>query len=136
MDALLFDLQNVCTELLPILGALALIFLCILLKKIWKAVDNVNDKITKLDPTVTKVNESMDKIQAPLDTAVKYSHSLDKVHDKTAEVFGKAADFANDNIEKLQDAITDKMAGSEKEEAQDPKENTVKKEKTEVSSHE
>ncbi len=136
MDALLFDLQNVCTELLPILGALALIFLCILLKKIWKAVDNVNDKITKLDPTVTKVNESMDKIQAPLDTAVKYSHSLDKVHDKTAEVFGKAADFANDNIEKLQDAITDKMAGSEKEEAQDSKENTVKKEKTEVSSHE
>ena len=39
MDALLQDLQIVCSELLPIVGTVALIFLCILLKKCWKLIE-------------------------------------------------------------------------------------------------
>ena len=76
MDALLADLQVVCSQLLPVLGAVALIFLCIFLKKLAALMDTVNHTVQSLDPTLQKVNQSIDKVQAPLDTAVKYSHTL------------------------------------------------------------
>lgn len=113
MDALILDLSNVSEQLLPILGALALIFLCILLKKVWNLIDNINSTITKLDPTIKGVEKSVDKLQAPLDTAVKYSHALDKVHDKTSDAISKAADFANENVGKLQEIVADKLNKSE-----------------------
>ena len=109
MDALILDLANVSEQLLPILGALALIFLCILLKKVWELIDSINSTVKNLDPTLKEVEKSMEKLQAPLDTAVKYSHSLDKVHEKTGEMFSKAADFANENVEKLQSTFEEKM---------------------------
>ena len=112
IDELFVALANVSDELLPILGALALIFLCVLLKKLCNVVDSLNQTVKNLDPTIQLVDKSIEKVQAPLDTAVKYSHSLDKVHDKTAEVFGKATDFASDNINKLQDLV-DRKTGEE-----------------------
>ena len=122
MVALLLALQNVSEQLLPILGAVALIFVCILLKKGWQVMDSLNDTIKNLDPTLKLVDQSMEKVQAPLDTAVKYSHSLDKVHDKTSAVFGKVADFASRNtdtiLEKAGAALEDtdeKKAGEDHE---------------------
>lgn len=118
MDALLLDLQNVSSQLLPILGAVALIFLCVLLKKICNVMDSLNQTVKNLDPTIQLVDKSIEKVQAPLDTAVRYSHSLDKVHDKTAAVFGKAADFASDSLDKLSshgDKQTEAEPADEKE---------------------
>lgn len=103
MDALLEDLQIVCSELLPILGAAALIYLCILLKKAGKVMDSVNTTVINLDPTMKKVDTSLDKIQAPLDTAVRLSHSVDKVQDKTEEALGKVTSFAVDSVNNLRD---------------------------------
>lgn len=107
MDALLLDLQNVSEQLLPILGAVALIFLCILLKKLWNFVEELTVTVKNLDPTLKKVDESVEKIQAPLDTAVRYSHSLDKVHEKTSEMVGKAVDFANENLGNLKNKFAE-----------------------------
>lgn len=109
MDALILDLSNVSEQLLPILGAIALIFLCVLLKKLWMLIDSINVTVKNLDPTIKNVEKSMDKIQAPLDTAVKYSHALDKVHDKTSDALSKAADFANENVGKLQEVVQEKL---------------------------
>lgn len=111
LDSLLIALRDVSQALLPILGALALLFLCILLSKLGKMIDSLTDTVKGLDPTLKKVDESIQKVQAPLDTVVKYSHSLDKVHDKTAEAFGKAADFAVESIDSLKTTVTDKVAG-------------------------
>lgn len=113
MDALILDLANVSAEILPILGAIALIFLCILLKKVWGLIDTINESVKNLDPTIKDVEKSMEKLQAPLDTAVKYSHSLDKVHDKTGEMLSKATDFASENMSKLQSALEDKFKNGE-----------------------
>lgn len=113
MDALILDLANVSAEILPILGAIALIFLCILLKKVWGLIDTINESVKNLDPTIKDVEKSMEKLQAPLDTAVKYSHSLDKVHDKTGEMLSKATDFASENITKLQGTLEDKFKNGE-----------------------
>ncbi len=110
LDSLLLALRDVSQALLPILGALALLFLCILLSKLGKMIDSLTATVKGLDPTLKKVDQSIEKVQAPLDTVVKYSHSLDKVHDKTAEAFGKAADFAVESIDSLKTTVTEKVA--------------------------
>ena len=109
MDDLLLALTNVSQQLVPILGAVALVFLCILLRKIVALVESITATVKGLDPTLRLVDKSIEKVQAPLNTAVKYSHTLDKVHDKTAETFGKAVDFASENIDNLKEFVADKM---------------------------
>lgn len=115
MDDLLLALQNVSQQLLPILGAVALIFLCILLRKIVALVESITATVKGLDPTLRLVDKSIEKVQAPLNTAVKYSHTLDKVHDKTAETFGKAVDFASENIDNLKGFVAEKLPKEEVE---------------------
>lgn len=113
MDDLLLALQNVSQQLLPVLGAVALVFLCILLRKIVALVESITATVKGLDPTLRLVDQSIEKVQAPLNTAVKYSHTLDRVHDKTAETFGKAVDFASENIDTLKEMVTDKLPKTE-----------------------
>ena len=113
MDELLTALANVSGQLVPILGAVALVFLCIMLKKCWALIESLTNTIKGLDPTLRLVDKSIEKVQAPLDTAVKYSHSLDKVHDKTAEAFGKAADFAVENMKGIKELIQEKTGSLE-----------------------
>ena len=45
MDALLADLQIVCSQLLPVLGVVALVFLCIFLKKLAVLMDTVTQAV-------------------------------------------------------------------------------------------
>jgi uncharacterized protein YoxC len=118
MDALLLALQNVSEQLLPILGAVALIFVCILLKKLWQFIEQLTATVKELDPTIKLADQSLEKVQAPLDTAVKYSHTLDKVHDKTGEILTKVTDFASDNVENLKNQFNDKLNKDEASETE------------------
>ena len=59
--------------------------------------------VQSLDPTLRKVDKSVDKLQAPLDTAVRLSHSVDKVQERTEEAFTKVSEFAADSINSLKD---------------------------------
>lgn len=95
LDAFLVALKDLCVTLLPILGAAALVYLCILLKHLWQLIDTARETVKNLDPTISGVNQSLDKIQAPLDTVVRLSHSVDKVQTKTDELLAKAADFVS-----------------------------------------
>lgn len=103
VDELLADLTIVCQQLLPIVGTTALVFLCILFRKGWKLIEQITDTVKSLDPTLRKVDQSVDKLQVPLDTAVRLSHSVDRVQQKTEEAFGKVTDFASDSINNLKD---------------------------------
>ena len=105
MDQLIQDLQIVCTQLLPIIGAVVLVFLCILLRKVWQTVDALRKTIEGLDPTLRLVDKSIEKVQAPLDTVAKYSKTFGKVHDKTSAAIGKITDFANDKFDSLKETI-------------------------------
>lgn len=109
IDTLLYDLQTVCKPLLPILGALALVYVCILLRHLWKLTDDVAAKIRKLDVTIDGINQSLTKVQAPLDTVARISHSVDKAQDKTEEMFKKASQWVNDNLQKVKEE-TDQAA--------------------------
>ena len=116
MDALLADLQVVCTQLLPILGAVALVFLCIFFRKLAVFLDTVTETVKELNPTLDKVNESIDKVQAPLDTAVRYSHTLDKVHDKAGNLIDRATEFASDRISAVEDRKAEKQTADSQSE--------------------
>lgn len=115
MDELLIALQHVSEQLLPILGAVALIFLCILLKKLWALIEKLTATVGSLDPTIKLVDQSIEKAQAPLDTAVKLSHTIDDVHEKTVDSISKAATVVSDNIDNIKDYIQDKMDAQEGE---------------------
>lgn len=109
IDSLLVSLGAVCAPLLPILGALALVFLCIVLKRLADVMGELTRTVKNLDPAVKSVNDSMVKIQAPLDTVVKYSHTLDDVHDKTVDSVGKVAESLSDSVEKVKDFVVEKI---------------------------
>ena len=109
MDALLEALHAVCVQLLPIIGAAVLVFLCIFLRKLWKLIDHASEMVVRLNPTINLVDQSIEKVQVPLDTAVKYSRTMDNVHDKTVESVNRAAETASENVEKLKDFVVDKF---------------------------
>ncbi len=113
LDTLLLDLGSVCRQLLPILGSLALIYLCILLKHAWTLLDSITVTVKNLDPAVKNVNLSLDKAQAPLDTVVKYSHTLDEVHDRAMEGVQKIADEAAESITRVKDLVSETLANSD-----------------------
>lgn len=107
MDALLISLSNVAGQLLPIIGAVALIFLCILLRKLWTLIDEATKTVKNLEPTLKGVEQSVEKIQAPLDTAVKLTKQFDDVQEKTTEGLTKATEIANENANKAKTFFMD-----------------------------
>lgn len=107
VDALLVSLSSVCKELLPILGAVVLIFLCIAIKKLWKVIETVDTVLGKAEPTIDLVDKSIEKLQGPLDTVNKYSSTLDDLHDKAVDSASKVAEFANENATKVKSTMTD-----------------------------
>jgi hypothetical protein len=110
LDALLLDLGAVSRQLLPILGAVALVFLCVVLGRLAKMIGELTTIVSGLDPAVKSVNDSLVKVQAPLDTAVKYSHTLDAVHDKTMDSVQKIAVSASESVDKVRAYVTEKLS--------------------------
>ena len=89
MDALLNALYAVCVQLLPIIGAVVLVFLCIFLRKLWKLIDHASDMVVRLNPTINLVDQSIEKVQAPLDTA---SENVEKLKDFVVDKFNRVQD--------------------------------------------
>lgn len=115
MDDLLIALQAVCTQLVPILGAVALVFLCIALNKLGTLLVTLTETVKRLDPTIDKVDMSIEKIQAPLDTVVRLSHSVDSVQEKTAEKVKQAGEFISENKDNIKNFVTEKIKRTPKE---------------------
>jgi hypothetical protein len=130
LDTLLLDLASVCRQLLPILGALALLFLCMLLRRLWIMIDALTVTVKNLDPAVKSVNVSMDKLQAPLDTVIKYSHTLDEVHDKAIDGVQKISDSTASSVDKVMNFVTDKIKSSDTYDAVMPYKPEENKEET------
>ena len=126
MDEFLLAAKNLAEILLPTLGAIVLIYLAIVLRKLAKVMDNVSTAMTSADKTVGLVNKSIEKAQAPLDTAVKLSHTVDDVHDSTVETVKSINEstrkFVNENLDVAKDYIDNLKCSKkkEKEEVQAP----------------
>lgn len=105
MDAFIESLSKLSEQLLPILGAAALICLIVILVKIIKTFSKLDVSIDKANTTIDLVDESLEKVQKPLDTAVKISGTVDKAHDATVNAISTAKDFVSKKAIEVKDKI-------------------------------
>lgn len=119
METFLLSTKEICQNVLPLLGVIALIAVIILLIEVIKTLKNANNFLNKTKGTVDLVDESIKKVQAPLDSAVKVSHTIDVAHDATIKGLGEAKDFISKNAETIKTKITNLTKNETKEENYD-----------------
>jgi len=73
MDALLESLSSVSLKLLPILGVAIFVLLIIILKRSFEL-------LKKVDKTLDQVEQTMKKIDGPINTVVAVSKTIDMVN--------------------------------------------------------
>lgn len=81
MEALLMDLKIVSEQLIPIVIVIVLVFLAIALFRLGNLLSDGSDTMQSLKGSIKLVEKSLDKAQAPLDTIVKLSKTVDGAHD-------------------------------------------------------
>ena len=105
MDSFIVALRNLCNEIMPILGVVCLVCVIILLIKTIKVMESVDATLIKTHPSIDLLDQSMEKLQAPLDTAVKVSDVVDKATDATVEAAKEAKDFIVRNAGDIKDKV-------------------------------
>ena len=105
MNTFLETLNKVCTSILPLLGAIAIIIAIVLLIELIKTVKSANTVLKKGTGTIDLVDESIKKVQAPLDTAVKVSETIDKAHDETIKRIDDAKEYLGKNAKTIKEKI-------------------------------
>ena len=105
MDAFVNVLKDFSNQIIPILGAVCLICLIVFLIKLIKLLGNVEITVTKTNGTIDLVDESIEKIQAPLDTVVKLSDTIDKAHGATLDATKEVKDFVTKTTTDVKDKI-------------------------------
>jgi uncharacterized membrane protein YhiD involved in acid resistance len=106
MDALISALQALSVQLLPILGVVVLILLIIFLWRLAKLLKSLDVTIEKTHLTVDLANQSIDKMQNPLDTVVKVSGSIDKAYDAGAKAISQAKEYVANNADILKEKVS------------------------------
>ncbi|MEG0076326.1 hypothetical protein [Anaerorhabdus sp.] len=101
--------QNLSVQLLPVLGVIVLIFLCVLLVKLINFVKTLENSVNDLSGTMKLVDKSIEKVQAPLDTAVKLSHTVDEVHDKSYAAVKQAGEYVSENMGLVKNYVNEKL---------------------------
>lgn len=106
MDALIVALEALSKQLLPILGSIVLILLILLLLNLIKTLKSLNITLDKTHLTVDLANQSIDKIQDPLNTVVRVSGSIDKAYDTGAKVVAQAKEYVINNADALKEKVS------------------------------
>lgn len=91
IDELLITLKDICILLLPILGAVVLVYLILILRKLLVTLTKVNQVITNVDG---KINQ----LEAPLNTVTQLSHTIDGVHEASVKGVNSAIEFIVKNM--------------------------------------
>ncbi len=91
MNDLLNELSVLAKHLLPILMVVVLIMLCIFLKRLITFLSHLTKTINHWEFTTKLVDQSLEKLQSPLDTSVKYAKSFDHLHDEVTNVLAKVS---------------------------------------------
>ena len=101
VDELLYALRDFSNLILPTLGAITLIALTVLFVRLTTLVKETTLRIKELQPTIQNVDKSIEKIQAPLDTAVNLAHSVDKAQQNAEEAMHQASVYISEQLDKL-----------------------------------
>lgn len=124
MDAFIIAFRNLCNDLIPIFGAIALVCVIVLLIYLIRLLKTVDSTLIKAHGTIDLVDQSIEKIQAPLDTVAKVSNTVDKAHDATVEAVKDAKDFivknATDIKDKVVSYVSDNSNSNKEDELKEP----------------
>ena len=101
VDELLYALRDFSNLILPTLGAITLIALTVLFVRLVSLVKEATLRVKELQPTIQNVDKSIEKIQAPLDTAVNLAHSVDKAQQNAEEAMHQASVYISEQLDKL-----------------------------------
>ena len=105
MDAFITAFSNLCNEIMPILLATVLVCLIILLIKLIKVFTSVDSTLLKTHETIDLVDQSIEKVQSPLDTVVKVSSTVDKAHDATVVAVKDATQFVSSHAGEIKEKV-------------------------------
>ena len=79
MDELLAAMYKVAVQLVPILGVAVLCFLIALIRHCIALIKELTETAKKAGTTLEGVDKSIDKLQAPLDTAARVCGTVDQI---------------------------------------------------------
>ncbi len=102
VDQLIYSLKEVSQQLLPILGAVVLIMLIVVLKKLISFINECTLRMKQLESTVKGVDTSIEKLQEPLNSVVKIAHGVDKAYVSTENALKGAAAYVVSSYESYQ----------------------------------
>lgn len=105
LDQLLNLTSVVAGKLLPICGVIALIFLCIFLRKLIKVMISTNDAVTSMKTTLDSANRQLEALDKPMQTLNELSETVDCVHEASKNAVKSALVTIIDNIGTIKDAF-------------------------------
>ena len=101
LDELLISLYEVSRLLLPVLGVLVLIALSILLFKIIGIVNALPTTLTKVNDTIDTTNDSIKKLEVPLNTISGISSTVDMINKSATGIVGSVASYTMQNSDSI-----------------------------------
>ena len=106
MDELLAAGYKVAVQLVPILGAVVLGFLIYLIRHCVTFIKELTVMVQKASSALEGIDKSVDKLQAPLDTVVKISGTIDQVQESAVGAVKNVAGFMAGNLDSIKEATT------------------------------
>lgn len=98
LDQLLNLTSVVAGKALPILGAVAIVFLIIFLRKLIQLMMTTNDTISSLKITLDSASKQIDALDKPMQTLNDLSETVDHVHDASKSVMKSVLNALVENV--------------------------------------
>lgn len=106
LDQLLNLTSTVAQKLLPILGAAALVFLIIFLRKLIALLVTSNEAAKTMKMTLESANRQLDALDKPMHTLNELSETVDNVHDASKNMLRSVLTTIIDNMGDILHAVT------------------------------
>ena len=105
MDFSLQSISEFFSTILPIVGVIALIALAWLFWEMIKFVKGLDVTVNKINDTITTLDKSVEKLQAPLNTVESISYTIDSVHFASKRAVNKSISTITDNYGVIKDWV-------------------------------
>ena len=105
MDQFIAAAYALAIQLLPIIGVAVLIVLIVALNKVIKLLNTTMVTLGRSHKTLDLLDKSLEKVQAPLDSAVKVAKTVDEAHEATVKAVKNSAAYLRKNRDEIKNKI-------------------------------
>ena len=105
MDQFIAAAYVLAVQLLPIIGVAVLIILIVLLTKLLKLIDKLTGTLDRSHSTLNLIDMSLEKVQAPLESAAKVAKTIDEAHEFAVSAIKNSAAYLRKNHEEIKNKI-------------------------------